>query len=469
MLDAMRSLLGLENVLTGDDAVPWGRDATGKYVGTPRAVLRPFDTAQVSAILAAANDSGTGIVPVSGNTGLNGGAFAEDQIVVSLDRMRKVRDIRPETRLAVVEAGVILSDLHEAAHAEGLSFPMTFGARGSARIGGILATNAGGSNVLRYGNTRDLVLGIEAVMADGRVMNLLTELHKNNTGYDLRHLLIGAEGTLGIITAAVVKLVPRPRAYATATIATGSLADALTLLNRLREASSGAVEAFEYMPDSYISGHLDAIPGAREPFSERHPVTLLTELGATSPKEAEPGPDGEIPLVATLEATLAEAMEDGLVRDATIARSESQRTEMWARREAAAEIAFHKRPFVDTDIALPLDRLQAFFDEVRARLARLDAGATDLAVAHLGDGNIHYTVYPTTDDAALLGQVRDIIDTTSVELGGTFSAEHGIGISKLGPMSRFKDPVALSAMQAIKRALDPKGILNPGKTLPAES
>ncbi len=467
LLDTLRAAIGPAHVLTGDATAKWQTDWMGSYHSTPLAVLRPGSTADVSAILKIANATGTPVVPVSGNTGLVGGTQTTGGLVLSLDRMNKIRDLRPEGRLAVVEAGVILSTLHDAAAAHDLIFPMTFGARGSAMIGGILSTNAGGSNVLRYGNTRDLCLGIEVVLADGRVMDLMSELHKDNAGLNLRHLMIGAEGTLGVITAAVMKLRPKPRAYATATLAVPTLADALTLLNTLQDATGGAVEAFEFMPRSYIDGHLARIKGAKPPFAQSYDVNILTEIAATAPRDATPGPDGAVPVVTQLETILGAMLDNGILLDAVIARNEGQRREMWARREAAAEIAHGITPFVDTDIALPLHRITAFFDLVRPRIAALDPTATDVCVAHLGDGNLHFSVYPSRDDPRLNDAITEAVEDVVQTLGGSFSAEHGIGLSKLASMRRRKDPVALDVMRAIKTALDPKGIMNPGKVFPA--
>ncbi|MGY9047581.1 MAG: FAD-binding oxidoreductase, partial [Rhodobacterales bacterium] len=260
--DALRRALGDGAVLTGDDAAPWSQDWTGVYTWTPVCVVRPRSTAEVSAVMKIAYDARVPVVPVSGNTGLAGGTVGEGAIMLSLDRMNKVREIRAEARLAVVEAGVILASLHEAALAQGLVFPLTFGARGSCMVGGFLSTNAGGSNVLRYGNTRDLVLGIEVVMADGQVMNLMSELHKDNSGLNLKHLMIGAEGTLGVITQAVLKLVPKPAATATAMVAVSSLDEALSLLHALQAVTGGAVEAFEYMPQDYLAEYARYAPHA---------------------------------------------------------------------------------------------------------------------------------------------------------------------------------------------------------------
>ncbi|EBA07489.1 FAD-binding oxidoreductase [Sagittula stellata] len=460
----INALKDVTQVLTGEDMAPWSQDWTGQYRWTPLCVVRPRDTAEVSAVMRLAHDSGTPVVPVSGHTGLSGGTEGEGAIMLSLDRLDRIEEIRPEARLARVGAGVILSDLHAAAAELGLAFPMTFGAKGSARLGGLLATNAGGSNVLRYGNTRDLVLGLEAVLADGRVVDLMSELHKNNTGYDLRHLLIGSEGTLGIVTRAVVKLVPQPRAFATAMVAAQSVDVALTLLNRLQDITGGAVEAFEFMPRAYMDAYAALHPAAQAPFAEPHDVNILVELGATAPRDASPGPDGSVPLSGLLEDALGTLFEEGLVMDAAVATSEAQRAAFWTRREAAAELSLAKKPCVVNDVAVPLDKVQTFLEQAEERVAKVDPQADAMVVAHLGDGNVHYAVRVT--DAACVTPVMETVEDLVRLLGGTFSAEHGIGRSKLGSMARRKDPVALDMMRAIKAALDPKGILNPGKLLP---
>ena len=464
--DRLAAIVGPAHVLTGADAAPWATDWMGKYKGEPLAVVRPGNTAEVAAILRLAQAERLPVVPVSGNTGLAGGATAPGAIALSLARMNRIRDIRPAARTAIVEAGVVLTQLHQAAAQHDLIFPLTFGARGSAMIGGVLSTNAGGSNVLRYGNTRDLCLGVEVVLADGRVMNLMSELHKDNTGLNLRHLVIGAEGTLGVITAAVMKLFPRPRAYATAMVALPHLSDALALLNRVQAATGGAVEAFEFMPRAYVDRHLALFPKARAPFADSHPVNILIEVGATAPKDADPQPDGTIPVVTLLENLLAEMMEAGEVSDAVVARNDAQRTAMWERRESAAEISRTITPQVDSDVCLPLDRVDAFLTAALARVRSFDPGADDFCVSHLGDGNVHYTVRPTSADPDLMERVREAVEDVVAEMGGSFSAEHGIGLAKLGTMRRRKDPVALDVMRAIKRALDPAGILNPGKVIP---
>jgi FAD/FMN-containing dehydrogenase len=466
LIAELTEVLGAAHVLTGADRAGHIGDWTGKYTADPVAVVRPASTEQVAACLRLAAKHGVDVVPISGRTGLVGGAMTRGGLMISTERMNRIREIRPEARIAVVEAGVILDSLHQAAEAEGLYFPLWFGARGSAMIGGVLSTNAGGSNVLRYGSTRALCLGLEVVLADGRVLNLMSELHKDNSGYDLRNLFIGAEGTLGIITAAVMKLVPRPKAYATATLAARSLPDALVLLNRLREATGGAVEAFEYMPETYMRRLHEARPDIRQPFTPRQKVNILVEVGAVAPRDAMPNQAGEVPVIALLEDVLAEMLEAGMVLDAEIAQNETQRRAMWERRELAAEVTFDRTPAIDTDIAVPVDKVDVFLQRMAARLPALDPGAEDICVAHLGDGNVHYTVFPTRDDPALYDLVVSAVEDEVEALRGSFSAEHGVGLSKRASMARRKDPVALDVMRSLKAALDPDNRMNPGKILP---
>ncbi len=462
----LADIVGAANVLTGADTTPYRRDWTGKYSAEPLAVLRPGSTAEVAAILRLAQSERLAVVPAGGRTGLTGATSANDALLLSLERMNRIREVKPEARVAVVEAGTILSSLHDAAAANDLYFPLWFGARGSATIGGVLSTNAGGSNVLRYGTTRALCLGIEAVLADGRVLNLMSELHKDNSGYALKDLLIGAEGTLGIITAAVMKLVPQPRAHATAMLAAPSLPAALMLLNRLQEATGGLVEAFEFMPRTYLEQLRDRRPDLGLPFADIHDVTILVELGATAPRDTTPLPDGSVPLTSLLEETLAAMMEEDLILDAIIAQTEAQRAAIWARREAAAEITIGFGHTVDTDVALPLDRVDPFLTRALAAVEGIDPGAATNTVAHLGDGNLHFTIFPTRTDKVLDEALTEAVEDIVTDLGGSFSAEHGIGLSKLSSMRRRKDPAALDLMRALKTAFDPAGILNPGKTVP---
>lgn len=466
ILNDLAARLGETYVLTGDRAAPWAHDWTGQVHWTPLAVLRPANTEEVAAVLSAANAARVPVVPVSGNTGLAKGTKANGALMLSLDRMSRVREINPKGRTATVEAGVILSNLHEASAEHDLIFPLTFGARGSAMIGGCLSTNAGGSNVVRYGSTRGLCLGIEVVTPTGEVMNLMSALHKDNSGYDLRDLMIGAEGTLGVITAAVLKLFPKPLAYATAMVAAPDVNHALELLYTLQSETGGAVEAFEYMPGAYIEAHQKRFPDARAPFDKRHDVNILVEVGALAPRDATPGPDGEVPIVAHLESVLAQLFEAGAVLDAVVAKSDSQRTEMWARREAAAEVSRLREPIVDNDIAVPLDRMQTLLERTKARARALDPDIDFLNVAHLGDGNLHFAAWPSTHDEEVHRAIGRAVEEETISLGGSFSAEHGIGLSKKPAMARYKDPVAIEVMRQIKQALDPNGIMNPGKVVP---
>lgn len=465
-MEAFARIVGAAQVLTGADAARYGIEMTGHYPSTPLAVLRPGSTSEVSEVLKVAHRGAIPIVPAGGRTGLTGATRAESAVMLSLERMNRIRDLNPVARVVQAEAGVVISTLHDRAADHGLDFPLWFGARGSATVGGVLSTNAGGSNVLRYGNTRALCLGVEAVLADGRVLNLLGALHKDNSGYDLRDLLIGAEGTLAVITAATLKLVPAAKARATAVLGMQSLDAALGLLNRLQEATGGLVEAFEYMPDTYQRRLRALRPDLGVNLPETHPVSILVELGATAPRDATPGPDGGLPLQELLMAALEPALEDGTVSDAILASSEEQRRAIWARREAAADITFGPEPFIDSDIALPLDKVATFLARIEPELQRLDPGAGSIVVGHLGDGNLHYSALPTRDDPALYDAVGEAVEEIVADLGGSFSAEHGIGLMKQPSMARRKDPVALEVMRAIKAALDPKNILNPGKTLP---
>ncbi len=466
LLDDLRALLGAAHVLTGQEAAPYGRDWMGDFDWQPLAVLRPADRDQVAAILRLAGRHGVAVVPCAGRTGITGATVADGALMLSVERMNRIREIRPDARIAVVEAGVILSRLHEAAAEQGLYFPLWFGARGSAMIGGVLSTNAGGSNVLRYGSTRALCLGLEVVLPDGRVMELMSALHKDNTGYDLKQLFIGAEGTLGVITAAVMKLVPAPRAHATAMLAVPSLDAALTLLNRLQQDTGGLVEAFEIMPRSYQEQLQRMRPEVGLPFPDIHEVTILVELGASAPRDCTPDDQGRVPLTVLLEDALARLMGEGLLIDAYLAGSEAQRSAIWARREAAASIMMASGLTIDTDIAVPLDKVGAFLDRAIAGLAMLDPGARTVTVAHLGDGNLHYSVLPTGGDAALKDRIVEAVEDIVAALGGSFSAEHGIGLMKRATMARRKDPVALDLMRGIKALIDPKGIMNPGKVIP---
>tara|TARA_B110000008_G_scaffold195772_1_gene194351 strand:- start:165 stop:1589 length:1425 start_codon:yes stop_codon:yes gene_type:complete len=462
----LRGIVGEKHILVGDLMSSYCSDWTKKYFSNPIAVVRPASTKEVSNILSVCYKYNISMVPISGNTGLAGGTHAEGSVMISLERLNQIRSIKKESHIAIVEAGVILSKLHIAAGDFNLVFPLTFGAKGSAMIGGILSTNAGGSNVLRYGSTRTLCMGLEVVLPDGRILNLMSELHKDNTGYDLKDLIIGAEGTLGIITAAVLKLSPKPVAYTTAMIATSSLDNALKVLNILQEETGGGVEAFEYMPKNYIETYLTKVSNSRPPFDKFYDVNIMLEIGSTIISDSISSITGESILTKKVEEILSQLLTSGELLDAVIAQSESQRIEMWERREASAEITITNEPLIITDVAVPLEKISIFIKKMDKIIQQIDPGSRELTVAHLGDGNIHYAIYPTKFDEVLFDKLTNRLEEVTQELGGSFSAEHGIGLSKKKSMARRKDPVALEVIRSIKVSLDPKNLMNPGKVLP---
>jgi FAD/FMN-containing dehydrogenase len=466
LLDQIRADLGAKYVVTGTDAEAWTRDWMNVYHWQPLAVVRPASTEQVQAIARACSAAGVAMVPVGGNTGLTGATKAQDAVMISLDRMNAIREIKPNAQVAIVESGAILDSIHQAVDVHNLVFPLFFGARGSAMIGGNLSTNAGGSNVLRYGNTRDLCLGLEVVLADGRVMNLMSELRKDNTGLNLKHMFIGAEGTLGIITAAVVRLYHKPLAYVTAMVGLRALEDSLPLLNRLQNETGGGVEAFEYMPRHYIERHIDKIESALEPFDDVHEVNILVEVATTRASDLEQDWSGTPKLQAILETALMDMIEAGSAQDVVIAQNEAQRRVMWERRESAAEITVGVPGSIDTDVAVPLDDVPAFLQQVSARVQEIDPDGQEFYISHLGDGNLHYTFYPSDTSGVFKEPITEAIEDVVLALNGSFSAEHGIGLSKRNSMARRKDPVALEMMRAIKSAFDPANLMNPGKVYP---
>ena len=466
IIEELKKVLGDQNVLTGTDKDRYSSDWLGQYSFEPLCVVRPASTQEVSKVVRLASAAQVNIVPVGGNTGLNGGTHSDNAISISMERMNSIHEIRVNSKIAIVDAGVILANLHNVVNENDLMFPLTFGARGSATIAGVISTNAGGSNVLKYGNTRDLVLGVEIVLPNGEIMNLMSELHKDNSGYCLRDLVIGAEGTLGIITRAVLKLFPRPKAYATAMVAVNSLDTALSLLNELQDGTGGAVAAYEYMPKRYIQGHMELSSASRRPFKEDYEHLVMVELETTVELFSQCGDDGQVLLSGELERILDRNLDKGLILDAHIAQNEEQRLIMWERREAAAEISLLKTPLINNDIAVPLDKISKFLTIMEKKLPELDPDADVLIVSHLGDGNVHYTVWPSRDDEQHKDKIMEAIENVVLSLGGSFSAEHGIGLSKLSSMERRKDRVALDVMRQIKHAIDPEGIMNPGKVLP---
>nr|WP_163849954.1 FAD-binding oxidoreductase [Pseudooceanicola aestuarii] len=447
------------------------REVAPRYLEEPRGawhgqaglVLAPGSTAEVSAILAAANDARVPVIPYGGGTGLVGGQVMPDgpaPLVLSMERMAAIREVSPRDNVMVAEAGAILADLHSAAEAHDRLFPLSIAAHGTARIGGNLATNAGGVNVLRYGNTRDLCLGIEAVLADGRVMNTLTRLRKDNTGYDLRNLLIGSEGTLGVITAAALKLFPRPARTGTALMVVPSPEAALDLLAHSRDIAGETISAFELIAGTGLDFLAETMPQVRRPFDPAPDWLVLVELGTG----ADQDPD------ALLETIFTAALEGGLVADGLIAQSRGQATEFWNLREMLPEANRLIGAVASHDVSLPM----AVIPEFIARGRALGAEFGDLRLncfGHLGDGNLHFNFFPPRGTAKatlahLKAPVMRAVHDLVHEYRGSVSAEHGIGRLKVDDMRRYGDPVRLEMMYGIKQVFDPNGILNPGAVLP---
>lgn len=461
---ALEAIVGAGGILHGADAEPHCVDWRGLYRGRARAVARPASTAEVARIVALCREHGVPIVPQGGNTGLVGGATpspAGDALILLTGRMNRIREVDAADGTLTVEAGATLAAVREAASEAGLMFPLSIGSEGSAQIGGVLAANAGGTGTARYGNARDLALGLEVVLPDGRVWNGLRKLRKDNSGYCLRHLMMGAEGTLGIITAAVLRLVPTPRSIATAFCSVPSAEAAVALLSTLRAATGGELHTFEYMSRRGLGFVLRHIPGTRLPVEAADHHVLL-EFAAATAEGARPA----------LEDALAAAYEDGLVTDAALADSEAARAGFWRLRESFAEAQVRHGPHVKCDIAVPVSAAARFLDSVGPACERDFPGCAVVLLSHLGDGNVHCNVHAPEgwaegDFSPLRDAIAGRVDALAMECGGTFSAEHGIGIAKLAEMARFKDAVELDLMRTLRRALDPDGLMNPGKLVPA--
>lgn len=465
ILDRLRAIVGAQGYLDQpSDLEPYTTDHRRLYRGATSLVLRPDSTAQVADILRVCNEERIGVVPVGGNTGYCGGtAPSEDgsQIVLSLARLRRIRSVDPLNFTLTAEAGCVLAEVQAAASGVDRLFPMSLGSEGSCQLGGNLSTNAGGTAVLRYGMMRDLVLGLEVVLADGRVLDALSPLRKNNTGYDLRDLFIGAEGTLGVITAASCKLFSRPASVVTAFIATPTPQTAVALLSRLRAFTSDAVTTFELIPRIGLELVLKHIGNAHDPLATRHDWYVLLEIGMGRLDEN---------LREAVEVELAAAMDAGEIADAALAASDAQRDAFWRLRESIPEAQRREGPGVKHDISVTTSELPRFIAEANALVASIAPESRIVAYGHLGDGNLHFNVNaPATGDAStFMGKASDIhraVHDLVAAYGGSFSAEHGIGRLKREELRRYKSPVALELMQAIKRTFDPNGIMNPGKVL----
>ncbi len=464
LIHQARAALGERAVITDPlEIAPWLSDWRGRYHGAAPAMIAPADTAGVATIVRLAAAAGVPLVPQGGNTSMVGGATPSADgtaCILSLRRLDRIRCIDVEDNLVVAEAGVILANLHDAALAGGRRFPLTLGARGSATIGGLVSTNAGGTQVLRFGTMRSLIAGVEAVLPDGSVHDGLAALKKDNRGYDLNQLLIGAEGTLGVITAATLRLVPAVAARAVAWAGLASPADALTLLRRM-EAATDAVESFEIVPHHSLEMVLRHIAGTRAPIDTATPWHVLIEA-VTSDGEAEPP-------ALLIERLLAAALADGLVSDAVIAATEAQADAFWRLRDSISEAERASGPAVQHDISVPVAGMPRFMIEAASAVEARFPGTSASGFGHLGDGNVHFHVRAPggvdgdrwyADQAPLITPfVNDLV----VAAGGSISAEHGIGQMKLEELERLSSPARMAALRAIKSALDPAGIMNPGK------
>jgi FAD/FMN-containing dehydrogenase len=464
LLQALQDTVGAANVLTGADAVPYLTDWRKRYSGRALAVVRPASTAEVAAVVGACAAARAPMVPQGGNTGLVGGGTPDasgQAVIISLQRMNRVRSIDTANDTMTVEAGCVLQALQQAAREHGRLFPLSLAAEGSATIGGNLATNAGGTQVLRYGNARDLTLGLEVVLPGGEIWNGLRALRKDNTGYDLKQIFIGAEGTLGIITAATLKLYPLPAAQMTALAAVPSIAAAVRLLEAARAVAGSTLTAFEVMAQNTLRNAVGALPALRMPLPFAQPWYALLELSDA---------DGEAHATATLERILGQALEAGDIEDAAVARSIAEAQALWRLREGIPEAHARRGGNVKHDISLPVSSIAEFVDSTSAALRARFAWIEPIVFGHLGDGNLHYnmgTVDGTAIDVAFAheAEINAIVHDAVHARGGSISAEHGLGQLKREAITHYKSAVELDLMRAVKRAIDPLGLMNPGKVL----
>ncbi|MVT63593.1 FAD-binding protein [Bradyrhizobium pachyrhizi] len=461
LLEKFRAIVGAKYAVTdAADIKPYVTEERDLFHGRSPLVLRPGSTAEVAAICKLATEHRIALVPQGGNTGLVGGQTPHNgEVVVSLRRLDKIRDIDVESNTMTCEAGVVLQIAQQKAADVDRLFPLSLGAEGSCTIGGNLSTNAGGTGALAYGVAREMALGVEVVLADGRVLNALSKLKKDNTGYDLRNLFIGAEGTLGIITAATLKLFPRPRAVETAYVGLASPAAALKLLSISRDQAAGALTSFELLADVAVDFSIRHGIDIRDPLESKHPWYVLMELSSSRDDARD-----------TLEAILAQGMEDGIVDDAVIAANLSQRQAFWKLRDEMSAAQKPEGGSIKHDISVPVAAVPAFIEEANAAVVKLIPGSRPVPFGHLGDGNIHYNVSQpvganAADFLARWHDVNAVVFEIVLRMGGSISAEHGIGVLKRDELPDVKDKVAIELMRQVKVMLDPLGIMNPGKVL----
>ncbi len=460
--DAFAASLGLPSQAFPELSPNYLEEPRGRYRSADGLLIAPASTQEVAMVMRAAHMARVPVVPYSGGTGLVGGQIAQDlprPVILSLDRMRAIRSVHPDENVIVAEAGVILADVQAEALQMDRLFPLSLASEGSARVGGVLSTNAGGVNVLRYGNARDLCLGIEAVLPNGEVLNTLTRLRKNNTGYDLRHLLIGAEGSLGIITAAALHLSPMPVHTGTAMLAVESPKAALSLLSLAGRIAGGNVSAFELIHKQGFDFLAETMPQVRCPFPDAPEWCVLVELG---------GPETFSP-EDTLMSLFEQGAEGGLVNDGVVAQSQQQAIDLWSVRESIPEANRRIGSVSSHDISVPLSVIPGFIEKAKAAIFALGPFRIN-CFGHVGDGNLHFNVFPlqgVSRDAHndIRADVKRTVHDIAVEMGGSMSAEHGIGRMKVQDLETYGDPTKLLAMRAIKQALDPHGTCNPGAVL----
>jgi FAD/FMN-containing dehydrogenase len=464
-LDRLGALLGPRGLLTDPgDIAPYLSDWRALYTGASPAVARPASTDELAALVRLCAETRTPVVPMGGNTSMVGGATPDEsgrQVIVSLARMNRLRDLDPLDMTMTCEAGVVVKAAQEAAAEAGCLFPLSFGGEGTATIGGVLSTNAGGNTTVRYGNARELMLGLEVVLPDGQVWHGLRRLRKDNTGYALRHLFVGAEGTLGFITAAVLRLFARARETEVALCAVADEEAALAVFRRFRDRDETAVRAFEYMSGTGVALYAKCIENGVVPIPG-HAHYVLVDLASSRPDAG---------LRGLLEAVLEEAMEAGEVLDAALGESDAQRAALWRIREEHPEAQKREGASVKNDVSVPVSKTPELIRRASAACARLIPGVRPVPFGHMGDGNIHMNLQQPEgmEGAAFLARSHDIMETVNEvvrELGGSFSAEHGIGRLKTDMMESWRGGAELDVMQRIKAALDPQGLMNPGKVLP---
>lgn len=464
-LRAFIDIIGEANALTRpEDIKPYLTENRGLYHGASPLVLKPGSTAEVSAILKLASETGTAIVPVSGRTGLVGGQVPREEsqdVLLSLERMNKIREVDPVADVIVADGGAILADVQKAAEAHDRLFPLSLGSEGSCRIGGNLATNAGGTAVLAYGNMRQLCLGLEVVLPTGEIWDGLRRLKKDNSGYDLRDLFIGAEGTLGVITGAVLKMYPRPRGKQVAYVGLSSPEAALQLFEKASQRCGSALTGFELMPRIGIEFTTRHIPGVRDPLASVHPWYALVDISTSDSAETAE---------TMMQELLAEAFEAGLVSDAAIAASLAQQDAFWHLRESMSDVQKPEGGSIKHDVSVPVSRIPTFLAEADAAVHALIPDARICAFGHLGDGNIHYNISQPVgaDKAAFIARWREVnavVHAVVHRHTGSISAEHGVGQLKRDELAASRPAIETELMRRIKQAFDPAGIMNPGKVI----